>query len=679
MNHTLPGSKNMKPHKIYPCIRGTRRLASFLSLGWVILSAQILSSAVFPTVPDGTTTTVQDRDQMLSQLGITFPSLPPKLQDPHAPANSYPSDAANPEGNWTDASNHTVQRTDFGLWNNYSNTDLSLIGQYTPIDLLVMNKDRFSFGYGFHGWHQPRRIKTATEWWTKRRPEVFRAVQEELYGSIPDRSLWPAIIWSISDQTTGIDGGIAYTQRVITGTIDTLSFPALRNVPKIKGYLRLPANATGPVPAFVVFSAFGAGYGYGDFNTYFLSGPWASAGPQGYGVCIYDESVLQPDSGGANLSSYLIGLFSKGNWRKPGDWGTLAAWSWGASRLVDYFETTTDVDATKLGIEGHSRYGKAAIVAAAYDQRIQIAWPSSSGSLGAKMIRRHWGQNLENSSWDQEYHWMAGNFYKWMGPLFPGQYMPRRVELMSVDGHSLISLVSPRPVFLSAGTTNGAPVGDSWTDPLGIYLAGMGASPVYELLGGKGLIVPDPLDAEDGTPRIDVAYTEGDIAFRHHHEGHTDAPDWPYFVQFAKLYFDDRRPVITTGQSLDLAKSHCGVLGSVKATDADAADKLGNWQLTGGDGASIFEIDSKTGIISIEKWWQIDFRKDSYKLWVTVSDGILTSVPREVTVTLPDRIRLCQFGRWQWVSKAVVPSLLRGGYVIGESDGPGWPRFHNDD
>ena len=250
---------------------------------------------------------------------------------------------------------------------------------------------------------------------------------------------------------------------------------------------------------------------------------------------------------------------------------------------------------------------------------------------------------------------------------------------MSVDGHSLISLVSPRPVFLSAGTTNGAPVGDSWTDPLGIYLAGMGASPVYELLGGKGLIVPDPLDAEDGTPRIDVAYTEGDIAFRHHHEGHTDAPDWPYFVQFAKLYFDDRRPVITTGQSFDLARSHWGMLGSVKATDADAADKLGNWQVTGGDGASIFEIDSKTGIISIEKWWQIDFRKDSYKLWVTVSDGILTSAAREVTITLPDRIRLCRFGRWQWVSKAFVPQMLWSGFVVGDSDSPGWPRFHDDD
>ena len=121
------------------------------------------------------------------------------------------------------------------------------------------------------------------------------------------------------------------------------------------------------------------------------------------------------------------------------------------------------------------------------------------------------------------------------------------------------------------------------------------------------------------------------------------------------------------------------MLGSVKATDADAADKLGNWQVTGGDGASIFEIDSKTGIISIEKWWQIDFRKDSYKLWVTVSDGILTSAAREVTITLPDRIRLCRFGRWQWVSKAFVPQMLWSGFVVGDSDSPGWPRFHDDD
>lgn len=617
---------------------------------------------------------------MLSQLGIVLPTLPPKLEDPNAPTTAYPSDPANPEGNWTDTETHTVTRTDFGLWNNYNNTDQYLIGQYTPLNLLVMDRDRHHHNHhGFQGWRRSREITSPTEWWTKRRPEILKNVQAELYGKIPDRSLWPAITWSISDETTGTAAGVDYKQRVITGTIDTSSYPELRNIPKIKGYLRLPANATGPAPVFIVFSAFGAGYGYGDFNAYFLTTPWASAGPLGYGVCIFDPSVLQPDSGGANLSSYLIGYFSKGNWRNPGDWGTLAAWSWGISRLVDYFETTTDVDATKLGVEGHSRYGKGTLVALAYDERLQIGWPSSSGSLGAKMIRRHWGQNLENSGWDQEYHWMAGNFFKWMGPLIPNQYMPRKVELMSVDGHSVISLVAPRPIFLSAGTAQGTPVGDSWVDPLGVYLAGMGATPVYELLGRQGLVIPDPLDAEDGTPRIDVAYTDGDIAYRHHKEGHTDSPDWPYFAAFAKLYFDDNRPVIGSSQSFDFAKSRCGVIGTAQATDADTADTLKDWQIVGGDGASIFCIHPTSGKIVVAKWWLIDFRKTSYTLKVTVSDGILTSAPQEVTVKLPDRFRVCRFGRWQWVSKSNAMNFLWSGYSVGDSDGPGWPRFHDDD
>lgn len=240
-------------------------------------------------------------------------------------------------------------------------------------------------------------------------------------------------------------------------------------------------------------------------------------------MCIFDPSFLQPDNG-AGLTSYLIGLVNQGNWRKPTDWGALAAWSWGVSRLVDYFATDPDVDVNKIGVSGHSRYGKAAIVAMAYDQRLAIAFPSCAGSLGTKMNRRHWGQDLENSGWDQEYHWMAGNFFKWMGPLNTESYMPRKIENCPVDAHSLLSLCAPRPVFINGGNQ------DSWTDPYGMYLACVGATPVYELLGKKGIIMPD------AKPQLDVGYISGDIAYRYHNGGHTDAPDWPAFFQFAVKY-----------------------------------------------------------------------------------------------------------------------------------------------
>jgi hypothetical protein len=146
------------------------------------------------------------------------------------------------------------------------------------------------------------------------------------------------------------------------------------------------------------------------------------------------------------------------------------------------------------------------------------------------MNRRHWGQDLENSSWDQEYHWVAGNFFKWMGELNSGSYLPRRIELCPVDAHSLLSLCAPRPVFLNAGNQ------DSWTDPYGIYLTGVGATPVYQLLGKQGLIMPD------AKPRIDVEYIAGDIAYRYHNGGHTDAPDWPAFWRFASKYIKGAPP-----------------------------------------------------------------------------------------------------------------------------------------
>ncbi len=571
-------------------------------------------------MPDAGTTPAQDHDQMEHQVGITEPVLPPKTQDPNAPPGAHPADPKQPEGNWTDAEGHTITRSAFGLWNNYDSHDRYRLGRYPPINLLQMDDG------------SP--VRTPGDWWTRRRPEIFRDVQEELYGRIPDRSRWPAITWSVSGETTGTADGVAYRQRDITGNIDVSAYPAVRNVPKIAAFLRLPAAAKGPVPVIVVFSPFGVGYGRGDRNLDFLARDWAFVAPYGYGICVLDPTVLQPDRGGAALSSYLIGLINHGHWRKPDDWGTLAAWSWGVSRLIDYFASTPDVDATKIGIEGHSRYGKAALVAMAYDPRILIGWPSSSGSLGAKLDRRHWGQDLEDSGWDQEYQWMAGNFFKWMGPLHPGKYLPRRVELLKVDGDAVVALCAPRPIFLTVGTAHGAPIGDSWVDPRGVYLAGLGASRVYEFLGRRGLIDPDPLDPADDTPRIDVAYLDGDIGFRRHHEGHTDVPDWPTFVRFASRYFNDRWPVVRAGQTFTLDPKERDDIGTVRATDPDADAVLKDWQITGGsDGApSIFAIDAASGRLSLTDGAPRAFPQSTYTLDLIVSDVILSSKPQTVTI-----------------------------------------------
>jgi hypothetical protein len=238
----------------------------------------------------------------------------------------------------------------------------------------------------------------------------------------------------------------------------------------------------------------------------------------GYGYATIIPTSIQADNG-AGLSQGIIGLCSKGQARKPDDWGALRAWAWGASRALDYFESDKAVDAKHVGIEGHSRYGKATLVAMAYDLRFAIAFVSSSGEGGAKLHRRIFGELVENVAASGEYHWMAGNFMKYAGPLTAND--------LPVDSHELIALCAPRPVFISAGTVE---KGDGWVDAKGSFLAAVGAGPVYTLLGKKDLGTSEfpPLQ----TPLID-----GDIAFRQHAQGHTPMPNWPTFLMFADRYF----------------------------------------------------------------------------------------------------------------------------------------------
>ena len=135
---------------------------------------------------------------------------------------------------------------------------------------------------------------------------------------------------------------------------------------------------------------------------------------------------------------------NKGQPRKLDDWGALRAWAWGASRALDYFETDKAVDAKRVGIEGLSRYGKAALVTMAYDPRFAIGFIGSSGAGGAKLHRRNFGEQVENVAGQGEYHWMAGNYLKYAGPLTPND--------LPVDAHELVALCAPRPVFISAGS-----------------------------------------------------------------------------------------------------------------------------------------------------------------------------------------------------------------------------------
>lgn len=240
---------------------------------------------------------------------------------------------------------------------------------------------------------------------------------------------------------------------------------------------------------------------------------------RGYAVAIIVPTSVQADNG-AGLTGGIIGLVNKGQSRKPDDWGALKAWAWGASRGIDYLETDKNIDAKQVVIEGLSRYGKATIVAMAYEPRFKVAFVGSSGAGGVKILRRVFGEQVENLASSGEYHWFAGNFIKYAGPLTPND--------LPVDAHELVALCAPRPVFISSGSPA---VEGQWVDAKGMFLGGVYAGPVYKLLGKKDL----------GTtvfPPIETALVDGDIAFRQHSGGHTTGPNWQTFLDWAKKYLE---------------------------------------------------------------------------------------------------------------------------------------------
>jgi hypothetical protein len=354
-----------------------------------------------------------------------------------------------------------------------------------------------------------QKVTTAQTWWNLRRPEIVEDFDREIYGRVPRDT--PKVNWEVTGTTREPNGTVPTITKQLVGHADNSSYPLI--TVDIQLTLTTPANASVPVP---VIMEFGWGKfwgrippGFDDWKQQVLSRGW------GYAVII--PTSVQADSGDG-LTQGIIGLCNKGQPRKLDDWGALRAWAWGASRALDYFETDKSVDAKKVGLEGHSRYGKATIVAMAYDPRFAIAFVSSSGEGGAKLHRRNWGEIVENLASSGEYHWMAGNFLKYAGPL--------NWNDLPVDSHELIALCAPRPVFISAGTID---KGDGWVDARGMFMAAAAAGPVYKLLGKKDMGTNEfPLV---GTPLID-----GDIAFRQHTGGHASGPNWPTFLVFAQRY-----------------------------------------------------------------------------------------------------------------------------------------------
>jgi len=446
---------------------------------------------------------------------------------------------------------------------NHANLDESLANPYPNVpDPLTLNDGQ--------------KVTTPQIWWDKRRPELVEMLSKYVYGRLPANL--PKVTWTVTAVDHEMIGFTPVIAKDLIGTADNSAYPAISV--RIHMTLVTPVRATVPVPVLMMFGR--AGFpapnepNAGELervNAAFKSAleqqdptlkdvfaqhpawepikatpfsfpqPNADGDPPntnqliaaGWGFVLFDPASVQADDG-AGITRGIIGLVNKGQPRGPEDWGALRAWAWGAGRGLDYLETDPAVDAKHVGIDGVSRYGKAALVTMAFDQRFAMVLVGSSGKGGATLLRRNYGEAVESLT-GGEYYWMAGNFMKYgaseatFGAKTPGD--------IPVDSNELIALCAPRLTFISYGVPE---KGDAhWLDHQGSWMATVDASRVFTLLGAKGLAVEGDYRTAQ-MPAVNEGLLDGQLAWRQHDGGHTDAPNMKWFIQWADKFIGHAPP-----------------------------------------------------------------------------------------------------------------------------------------
>ncbi len=445
---------------------------------------------------------------------------------------------------------------------NHANYDESLANPYPQLPDVLTTKDG-------------KKVTTAGDWWKVRRPEIKEDMEREVYGRLPKNI--PAVSWTVKITDREFVGRTPVIARQLVGHVDNSEYPLIDV--NINMVVVVPANARKPVPVLMMLGyptlpapaqpspdnlakineAFKAMMIKADpsikavFDQYPAYNPIqrsaAAASPfgapplapgqdppsteqliaAGWGYAVIDPNSIQADNG-AGITRGIIGLVNKGQPRKPDDWGALRAWAWGAARGLDYLETDTMVDAKHVGIEGVSRYGKAALVTLAFEERFSMALVGSSGKGGATLHRRNWGEAVESLT-GGEYYWMAGNYMKYGASETPNGSMS--AANLPVDSHELIAMCAPRLTFISYGIPE---KGDAkWLDQQGSYMATIAAGPVFKLLGAKDLGVSNDYTTEK-MPPVNTDLLDGELAWRQHDGGHTDAPNMKHFIRWANKF-----------------------------------------------------------------------------------------------------------------------------------------------
>ncbi len=409
---------------------------------------------------------------------------------------------------------------------NAANYDEALANPFPNLPLLLTFKDG--------------RTVTTPALWSDRRREIVEDFEREVYGRIP--ASVAKVTWTVTHTVKANVGSHPVIGKQLVGHVDNSSYPSIKV--DIELIVVTPAGIKTPVPLMMMFRG-GALPGAPAPEGRGPAGPPVAGGDppateqliaDGWGYAFLNPSSIQADTG-AGLTKGIIGLVNKGQPRKPDDWGSLRAWSWGAARALDYLETDAAVDATRVGIEGVSRYGKAALVTMAFEPRFAMVLVGSSGEGGAKLHRRNFGEAVENLTGRGEYHWMAGNFLKYGAA--ESKFGSRNAGDIPVDAHQLIALCAPRLTFISYGVPEN---GDAkWLDQRGSFMAAVAAGLAFRLLGAKDLGTSDDYIKEK-MPPVNVGLLEGQLAWRQHDGGHTDGPNWKYFIAWADRFIEHERP-----------------------------------------------------------------------------------------------------------------------------------------